>query len=147
MAGTMSPWPCSVYWSSTAWSSRSFGACTRSWVGGCVRVNSKCKRSWFNRHNCEVLGTVSGSQVVFLNRTSSTYPLRFARVKALPASAVVLTPYEGQRALLSRVLVQHGSAVPVSTIDGFQGQEADLVIVSTVRSNCRGAVGFLDDWR
>jgi len=69
------------------------------------------------------------------------------RANVLPSSAIVLTPYEGQRVLLSKVLAQQGSRVVVSTIDGFQGQEADFVLVSTVRSNARRAVGFLEDWR
>ena len=40
------------------------------------------------------------------------------------------------------------TAVQVSTIDGFQGQEADVIIVSTVRGGAsRGGVGFLADVR
>mmetsp|Transcript_23755 Transcript_23755/g.53617 ORF Transcript_23755/g.53617 Transcript_23755/m.53617 type:complete len:242 (+) Transcript_23755:2518-3243(+) len=39
------------------------------------------------------------------------------------------------------------SSVVVCTVDAFQGQEADLVIVATVRNNSSGRVGFLSDWR
>jgi superfamily I DNA and/or RNA helicase len=35
--------------------------------------------------------------------------------------------------------------VRIKSIDGFQGQEDDVIILSTVRSNGRGAVGFLAD--
>ena len=35
----------------------------------------------------------------------------------------------------------------VSSIDGFQGQEADIVIFVTVRSNQHGEIGFLKDMR
>jgi len=35
----------------------------------------------------------------------------------------------------------------VASVDSFQGQERDLVIFTFTRSNSRGAVGFLADWR
>jgi regulator of nonsense transcripts 1 len=35
----------------------------------------------------------------------------------------------------------------VSSIDGFQGQEADIVIFVTVRCNLQGEIGFLKDMR
>jgi superfamily I DNA and/or RNA helicase len=38
-----------------------------------------------------------------------------------------------------------GFCVRIKSIDGFQGQEDDVIILSTVRSNGRGAVGFLAD--
>ena len=38
-----------------------------------------------------------------------------------------------------------GFHVRVKPIDGFQGEEDDIIILSTVRSNGRGVVGFLAD--
>ena len=35
--------------------------------------------------------------------------------------------------------------VSVKSIDGFQGGEEDVIIISTVRSNRKGAVGFLSN--
>ena len=38
-----------------------------------------------------------------------------------------------------------GFHVRIKSIDGFQGEEDDIIILSTVRSNGRGVVGFLAD--
>ena len=36
---------------------------------------------------------------------------------------------------------------PINTIDGFQGQEREIVYISLVRSNDKGEIGFLKDYR
>ena len=35
----------------------------------------------------------------------------------------------------------------MNTVDGFQGQERDIIIISLVRSNDEGQIGFLRDLR
>lgn len=37
--------------------------------------------------------------------------------------------------------------IEIKTVDGFEGREKDVIIFSTVRSNERGYIGFLADWR
>lgn len=41
----------------------------------------------------------------------------------------------------------HPGVVEVASIDGFQGREADVVVLVTVRCNERGEIGFLRDAR
>lgn len=61
-------------------------------------------------------------------------------------SIAILTPYSRQVKLLTENLKTDDTTV-VSTIDGFQGREADVVVFTTVRSNIDGDLGFLDDAR
>ena len=37
--------------------------------------------------------------------------------------------------------------ISINTIDGFQGQERDVIYISLVRSNARHEIGFLQDYR
>jgi superfamily I DNA and/or RNA helicase len=55
----------------------------------------------------------------------------------------ILTPYTAQRDLLKKALPNH----TITSIDGFQGREADIIIFSTVRSNLHCSIGFLNDLR
>ena len=67
-----------------------------------------------------------------------------AAARAAPGAAVVvLTFYAAQAARLARLLV--GSRATASTVDAFQGAEADVVVLSFVR--CGGRAGFLADFR
>ncbi|KAL6596873.1 hypothetical protein ACP70R_047007 [Stipagrostis hirtigluma subsp. patula] len=66
-----------------------------------------------------------------------------------PTSIAVQSPYIAQVQLLRDRLEESpvASGVEVSTIDSFQGREADAVVISMVRSNSMRAVGFLGDSR
>jgi len=54
----------------------------------------------------------------------------------------VITPYDDQVDLLREKV-----EVEVSSVDGFQGREKEVIIISFVRSNGKGEIGFLDDLR
>ncbi len=58
-------------------------------------------------------------------------------------SVVFISPYSAQVELAKKQLKD----ITISTIDAFQGQEADVVIISLVRSNPDGKIGFLSDHR
>ena len=60
------------------------------------------------------------------------------------AHTAFISPYSGQVAAAKEVLPQN---LRLSTIDSFQGQEKENIIVSLVRSNDDGDIGFLKDYR
>lgn len=67
--------------------------------------------------------------------------------EATSHSIVVLTPYTRQAESLRRTLPSISQKIEVSSIDGFQGREADIIIFVTVRCNAHREIGFLKDMR
>jgi DNA polymerase alpha-associated DNA helicase A len=63
-----------------------------------------------------------------------------------PEDIAVVTPYNAQVALLSRLLKEEFVGIELGSVDGFQGREKEAVIVSLVRSGGDG-VGFLGEKR
>ena len=63
------------------------------------------------------------------------------------ASIGVVSPYSVQVKHLRDSLKELISEKDIQTIDGFQGQERELIIISLVRSNSDGKIGFLQDYR
>ena len=58
----------------------------------------------------------------------------------------IISPYWSQVALL-RDMVKELPDIEISTVDGFQGSEKELIVVSFVRSNPSNVVGFLNETR
>ena len=65
----------------------------------------------------------------------------------------VISPYRAQVQYLRRLLKNKEFFKPfrhlisVNTVDGFQGQERDIILISLVRANDEGQIGFLRDLR
>ncbi len=65
----------------------------------------------------------------------------------------IISPYKAQVQYLRNKIKTDGSLKPyhslltVNTVDGFQGQERDVIFVSLVRANEEGQIGFLNDLR
>jgi superfamily I DNA and/or RNA helicase len=74
-----------------------------------------------------------------------------------PSMIAVISPYSAQVRLLREIMFAKGavlgtedgasSGIEIDSVDGFQGREKEAVIVSLVRSNREGEVGFLADTR
>lgn len=61
-----------------------------------------------------------------------------------PVRTAFISPYAGQVAAAKELLPNN---LRISTIDSFQGQEQETIILSLVRSNDDGDIGFLKDYR
>ncbi len=61
-----------------------------------------------------------------------------------PLTTAFISPYSGQVAAGKELLTK---GMRISTIDSFQGQEKETIILSLVRSNDDGVIGFLKDYR
>ena len=65
----------------------------------------------------------------------------------------VISPYRAQVQYLRRLLKKkdffkpYRHLISVNTVDGFQGQERDVILISLVRANDEGQIGFLRDLR
>lgn len=59
----------------------------------------------------------------------------------------VVTPYNGQLAVLSQMVKTRYPGLELGSVDGFQGREKEAVVVSLVRSNADNEVGFLSERR
>jgi predicted DNA helicase len=61
-----------------------------------------------------------------------------------PEKIAFISPYAGQVIAAKEILSKE---IRISTIDSFQGQEKEIIILSLVRSNDENAIGFLKDYR
>ncbi|HMC85513.1 MAG TPA: AAA domain-containing protein, partial [Chitinophagaceae bacterium] len=61
-----------------------------------------------------------------------------------PLKAAFISPYSGQVGAAKEILPKE---MRINTIDSFQGQEKEIIILSLVRSNDDGDIGFLKDYR
>lgn len=65
----------------------------------------------------------------------------------------VISPYRAQVQYLRRLIMKreffkpYRRLITVNTVDGFQGQERDIILISMVRANENGEIGFLRDLR
>ncbi|WWC94533.1 hypothetical protein V866_001379 [Kwoniella sp. B9012] len=64
-----------------------------------------------------------------------------------PAEIGIVTPYQAQVSLISSMLHEEYPEMTIGSVDGLQGQEREAIILSLVRSNPTGEVGFLGEYR
>ncbi|KAJ1977318.1 hypothetical protein H4R35_002349 [Dimargaris xerosporica] len=64
-----------------------------------------------------------------------------------PEDIAIISPYNAQVRLLTSMLRDEYPGVEIGSVDGFQGREKEAIILSLVRSNDQGEIGFLADFR
>ncbi len=100
-------------------------------------------------------GRVNKGEAVLTMRVLRSYMEKIGRQRALDESidVGVISPYRAQVQHLRQLVKRDETLRPlrhlitVNTVDGFQGQERDIIIISMVRSNAGGEIGFLSDLR
>jgi superfamily I DNA and/or RNA helicase len=110
-----------------------------------VWVNTSGSR---NRRELQAKGSTSFSNELEADEIRTLMTNLAMYSQGTPLSVAVLTGYADQRDLVRKVL--HAAAgsfdmidYEVATVDAFQGREADVCILSLVRSNDHGQLGFL----
>ena len=103
----------------------------------------------------ESFGRVNMSEAELTLLTLQRYYSRIGKERILEEriDCGIISPYRAQVQYLRRQIRRHEFFKPfrhlisVNTIDGFQGQERDVILISLVRANDEGQIGFLRDLR
>lgn len=103
----------------------------------------------------ESFGRINKTEAELTLLTLAEYLSKITRQRVLEESidVGVISPYRAQVQYLRRLIKKYDFFKPyrrlisVNTVDGFQGQERDIILISLVRSNDEGQIGFLRDLR
>ncbi len=103
----------------------------------------------------ETHGRINKEEALLTLQTLEAYVEKIGRERYLEENLDVgiISPYRLQaqyiRSLVkkSETLRPLRHSITVQTVDGFQGQERDIILISLVRSNEHGQIGFLNDLR
>lgn len=103
----------------------------------------------------ESFGRVNKNEAALTLQTLADYFEKIGRQRVLDErlDVGIISPYRAQVQYLRKLIRMKELFKPfrrqisVNTVDGFQGQERDIVIISLVRANDEGQIGFLGDLR
>lgn len=103
----------------------------------------------------ESFGRINKQEADLLIRQLETYIQRIGSERILEEriDIGIISPYKAQVQYLRAKIRSNAALRPfrslltVNTVDGFQGQERDVIFISLVRANEKGEIGFLRDLR
>lgn len=118
---------------------------------------------WVNTEGMEAAEEFIGESFGRINKTEAeltmeqlqSYITRIGKQRILDERIDfgIISPYKAQVQYLRQLIRRNPFFKPfrhllsVNTVDGFQGQERDVIIISLVRANDEGHIGFLHDLR
>lgn len=103
----------------------------------------------------ESFGRINKREANLLLRELENYINRIGKARILDENIDfgLISPYKAQVQYLRNKIRENSflrplrSLITVNTVDGFQGQERDVIFISLVRANENGQIGFLNDLR
>ena len=103
----------------------------------------------------ESFGRINKAEAELTLLTLAEYFTKIGKQRVLEEKIDVgiISPYRAQVQYLKKLIKKYEFFKPyrrlisVNTVDGFQGQERDVILISLVRSNDEGQIGFLKDLR
>lgn len=118
---------------------------------------------WYNTENCEYkeefigdnYGRINKPEAQILLEKLEEYIQKIGIVRVLEERIDfgIISPYKAQVQYLRQLLRRTAffrpfrESITINTVDGFQGQERDVILISLVRANENGQIGFLNDLR
>lgn len=103
----------------------------------------------------ESFGRINKAEAMLTLITLENYLKKIGKTRVLEEriDIGIISPYRAQVQYLRRMIKKSDffrpfrHLVSVNTVDGFQGQERDVILISLVRANAEGQIGFLRDLR
>ena len=103
----------------------------------------------------ESFGRINKAEAELTLLTLAEYFTKISKRRVLEEriNVGIISPYRAQVQYLKKLIKKYEFFKPyrrlisVNTVDGFQGQERDVILISLVRSNDEGQIGFLKDLR
>ena len=120
-----------------------------------LSVEIESEKNSFIETVTENNGKINKDEALLTLATLQNYIERIgiARILQKRLDIGIISPYKAQVQFIRRLLKQTPFFKPirklitVNTVDGFQSQERDIIVISMVRSNEVGQIGFLRDLR
>lgn len=125
------------------------------WIDGSELVEEDDEIDFSEQFVGENHGRINKAEAELVLATLLDYIIKIGKERFLSErlDVGIISPYKVQTQYLRQQIKKredfrpYRSVISVNTVDGFQGQERDIILISLVRSNDNGQIGFLSDLR